>query len=279
MSERLIGIEIEFISKNSEVNGSAVARAITAAGIDCNFEGWNHNTRQQWKIVTDSSVKNANNQRGAELVSPPLKAADMKVQLEKVCKVLSQLGLTVNKTCGLHVHHDARDFSVDIFKRLYTMYIRFEDAIDTLMPESRRNDNNQYCRGFKGNQQYYFDQIRRCRTVGEIDSLFSNRYIKLNCQSFQRHGTIEFRQHSGTVEFTKIWNWVVLTQSMVINAIENNISIPKDATKMSQKWFDLKKVIKAYKWMGASDELQASIEFFNKRRQELAKEMKLELTA
>jgi hypothetical protein len=279
MSERLIGVEIEFINKNQAVNCNEVARAINAAGVGCAAEGYNHSTRSYWKVVTDASVKNKNNQPGGELVSPPLKAADMKAQLEVVCRVLSQLGITVNKTCGLHVHHDARDFQVDNFKKLYTMYIRFEDALDTLMPESRRNNNNSYCAGFKSQQQYYFDQIRRCTTVSQIDCLFSNRYVKLNCQSFQRHGTIEFRHHSGTVEFTKIWNWVVLTQGMVQTALNCSVSIPKNAEKMSQKWFDFKKVIKGYKWMGASDELQDAINFYNKRRQELAKEMNLELTA
>jgi hypothetical protein len=279
MSARLIGVEIEFIDRNGTVDCSAVARAVTAAGVRCNHEGYNHRLSRDWKVVTDASVKNKNGKPGGELVSPPLKSSELKDQLAKVCQALQSLGMAINMSCGLHVHHDASDFTVETFKRLYTTYIRFEDAFDTLMPASRRNNDNRYCKGFKSQQQYYFDQIRGCSTVRDIDMLFNDRYVKLNCQSYARHGTIEFRQHSGTVEFTKIWNWVILTQAIVENAVANNISIPRDCSRMSQKWFDLKKVIKAYKWMGADDNLQAAVEYFNKRRQELAKEMGLELTA
>ncbi len=30
----------------------------------------------------------------------------------------------------------------------------------------------------------------------------------MNAESFMRHGTVEFRQHAGTVEFNKISNWI-----------------------------------------------------------------------
>lgn len=279
MTNRLMGIEIEFINKTAAVDCNAVARAINAAGVNCYYAGYNHNTVQQWKVVTDSSVRNNNGQSGAELVSPPMTMEQFKAQLPIVCEVLKQLGMTANKTCGFHVHHDARDFQVDTFKKLYAMYIRFEDALDTLMPESRRGNNNNYCQGYKHNQQSLLDSIRRVRTVSDIVNLIGTRYVKLNLQSFQRHGTVEFRQHSGTTEADKMLNWMALTQEMVGVAMNETVSIPKDASKMSQKWFDFKKVIKGYRWMGASENLLNTIEYYNKRRQALAKELNLELTA
>lgn len=276
---RLMGIEIEFIKNGANVNATELAQAINMAGVSCFAEGYNHNRSNHWKIVSDASVRNNQGNHGAELVSPPLTATEMKAQLEIVCRVLNQMGMSVNKTCGIHIHHDARDFDINVFKNLYAMYIRFETALDTLLPESRRADNNQYCRGFHNNQASLFNSIRQARNVNDILNLFGSRYMKLNIQSYQRHGTVEFRQHSGSIDFTKIWNWAVLTSSMIQTAMTSNVSIPKDISKMSEKWFDFKKVIKGYKWMGASDELQATIEFYNKRRQELAKELHLELTA
>ena len=34
-------------------------------------------------------------------------------------------------------------------------------------------------------------------------------------QSYVRHNTIEFRQHSGTVEFEKIANWILFLHNLV----------------------------------------------------------------
>lgn len=42
-----------------------------------------------------------------------------------------------------------------------------------------------------------------------------NRYKKVNLKSYFRHGTVEFRQHSGTIEYTKISNWVLFLHSLV----------------------------------------------------------------
>jgi hypothetical protein len=38
-----------------------------------------------------------------------------------------------------------------------------------------------------------------------------SRYYKLNLSAINVHGTIEFRQHSGTVNAEKAVNWVKLT--------------------------------------------------------------------
>lgn len=266
----MIGIEVEF--KGTEAQRDMVASYMTQHGVECYVENYNHNTRRHWKIITDASAQ-------WELVSPPMAAEDAKHQIQVACEAFAAARAKIDKSCGLHVHHDASDFTVETFKRLYAMYVRFEDALDTLMPESRRDNNNRYCRGFKYNQQQTLDSLRNCHTVQDLMSTFSTRYIKLNCQSYQRHGTIEFRHHSGTVEFDRIWNWYVLTQTMVETAVSSKVTIPKQASKMSQKWFDFKKVIKGYAWMGASEELQGAIEFYNKRRQELAKAMGIELAA
>ena len=270
MTNRMIGIEVEF--KGTEAQRDMVASYMTQHGVPCFVERYNHNTRGHWKIVTDVSAQ-------WELVSPPMAGQEAKNQIKVACEALAAARAKIDKSCGLHIHHDASDFTVETFKRLYAMYVRFEDALDTLMPESRRDNNNRYCQGFKHIQQYILDSLRNCNTVTDILMIFSSRYIKLNCQSYQRHGTIEFRQHSGTVEFDKIWNWFVLTQTMVETAVSSKVTIPKQASKMSQKWFDFKKVIKGYTWMGATDELQGAIEFYNKRRKELAKKLGIELAA
>jgi len=78
-----------------------------------------------------------------------------------------------------------------------------------MMPKSRRN--NQYARNFTSAEM---------RTLRERLECTSNRYKVVNIQSFWRHGTIEFRQHSGTIETQKIINWIKITQRVMIRAKE-----------------------------------------------------------
>jgi Putative amidoligase enzyme. len=107
-NNRLWGVEIEFLDT---VNREDVARKMTEKGVLCYVEGYNHTTRGHWKVVTDASC-------GYELVSPPLKGEEGFRQLKIACEVLNELGAKVDKRCGLHVHHDANDFTVDTFKRV-----------------------------------------------------------------------------------------------------------------------------------------------------------------
>lgn len=44
---------------------------------------------------------------------------------------------------------------------------------------------------------------------------FGSRYYKLNLQSFQRHGTVEFRQHGASTNFLKIKNWILICARLV----------------------------------------------------------------
>jgi hypothetical protein len=42
--------------------------------------------------------------------------------------------------------------------------------------------------------------------------------MALNSHSYWRHGTIEFRLHSGTLDADKIINWLIITQKMILKA-------------------------------------------------------------
>ena len=41
------------------------------------------------------------------------------------------------KTCGLHVHHDAKRWTVNEWKNAYRLYARMELTIDEAIPKSR----------------------------------------------------------------------------------------------------------------------------------------------
>ena len=100
------GIEIEAYNCSM----SRLADELREAGIRVTVEGYNHTTRDHWKLVTDSSLHGNDT---FELVSPILAGEAGLKELEKVCWVLDLCNVKVNDSCGLHVHLDAADFNMN----------------------------------------------------------------------------------------------------------------------------------------------------------------------
>lgn len=212
--DRTFGVEMEIIHESE----SKIRAAIRNAGVECEIEGYNHDTRTHWKIVSDASVNG-----GFEVVSPVLKGRSGLDELEKVCNALVNAGARIRKCCGLHVHLGTDDFKTDIrvWKNLYKNYAALERTIDSFMPPSRRH--NQYCRS-----------MRVCDWNAKIESAANlrmledavtggSRYFKLNSQSYWRHKTVEFRQHSGSVEFEKVRNWILFCARFVEFSRRNTV--------------------------------------------------------
>lgn len=263
--ERTFGLELEFVGDPYDVRD-----VLRQFDIDCQYENYNHVTRDYWKIVSDSSC-------GYELVSPPLKGEKGIEEVKKVCEALKNANASVNKNTGFHVHHDASDFTVDVFKRLYCIYVRYENVIDSMMPNSRRGSNNWYCKSVCGicddiydafdRKQVTLQKIKSCKSIVDIERLFNTRYLKLNVQSYVKHGTIEFRQHSGTLDFQKILNWVILTQLMITKAKNSNV---KMSYFMGQDNFDsFVRMMNMVKSKGADKQVESVVKFYKKRIKDL----------
>ena len=201
---RKFGVEIEAHG----VSRARIALKLTEAGINVEVQGYNHNTANCWKLVTDGSVHGT---EAWELVSPILQGLEGLNELEQVCTVLEQNRVKINKSCGLHIHFDAQGMRTEQVKNLLVNYANFEEIIDSFLPQSRRANNNTYCRSVKG----FEERMASLTTISQMANLMSSRYYKINLQSYSRHQTVEFRQHSGTVEFEKISNWIKFLHNLV----------------------------------------------------------------
>ena len=201
---RKFGIEIEAYNCTRE----KLASELRAAGIDVAVEGYNHTTRNHWKLVTDSSLTGNNT---FELVSPVLEGEAGLKELEKVCWVLEYCDVKVNDSCGLHIHMDAADFDLQTWKNLALSYKHLERVIDSFMPQSRRQ--NYYCKGLSS---ISVADIQAAQNINDLRAAFgNNRYRKVNLEAYARHRTVEFRQHSGTTNFTKMENWVRFLNGLI----------------------------------------------------------------
>lgn len=242
--DRKFGIEIEMYN----VDRNRLVNELRAAGVPCYLEGYNHTTRGHWKIVSDGSITGTN---ALELVSPVLNGTEGLEQIEKVCQVLKRLNAYINKSCGLHVHFDAQNFDLRQWKNIYKNYAGFENQIDELMPQSRRGNTNYYCRSLNSinNLNVKIDNATSLRAISDVFS--NNRYFKINPTSYSRHNTIEFRQHSGSIEFSKISNWIVF--------LHNLVDYSKNHLATDHSWEALTTINQA-----------EVITFYHNRKQELA---------
>lgn len=210
---RNFGIEIEAYNCTRE----RLARELTAAGINVQVEGYNHTDHtDHWKLVTDSSLSGNNT---FELVSPILHGEQGLEELEKVCWVLDLCNAKVNDSCGLHVHMDAAEFDLSTWKNLILTYKRLEGVIDNFMPRSRRN--NRYCKTLTAISEA---AINRASNISDLRAAFShNRYHKVNLEAYARHRTVEFRQHGGSTNFTKMSAWIHFLSKMITFAKQGKV--------------------------------------------------------
>lgn len=205
-SNRQFGVEIEFYN----VRPSVLIQALREAGIECEYEGYNHQTRPHWKIVRDGSVTSRGTGEGSglEMVSPILRGSEGLAELAKVMDVMVSVGAKVNSSCGLHVHLDQANMTGNARRNFFLTYVNNQQLMDRLVSASRRAGRNSYTNSYRTSEiQSYAD---RCFD-GEAQG---NRYYNFNITSFGKYGTYEVRHHQGTLNARKAVNWVKLLLTM-----------------------------------------------------------------
>jgi len=262
---RRFGVEIEFLST---VTTERVLMSLRAAGIRVESSYYTHDTTPYWKIVTDGSC-------GLELVSPVLEGEAGIEEVRIAAAALEAAGAQVDRRCGLHVHFDARSMNLKAVKNLFKLWLKFEDVLDTFQPQSRRGNNNTYCRTnlesglkFEDVLDTFQPQSRRgnnntyCRTNlesgvsdsedhrGQCHRLFNRIDACKNmdemrtlysCRYRKLNIQSYFRHHSGTTCPEKITNWVRLMARM-FDAAESAAAVrnrPEDTGigMGRMKWF------------------------------------------
>jgi hypothetical protein len=256
------GIEIEC---RTPVSFDALAAAIRAKGIAVQAFGYaTHQMTSGWKIVTDASLGSG----GAEIVSPILKGEQGIADLMKVAEALAETGCTVDRSCGLHVHVGARGASTAQLRNVAKMFIKYEAQFDAIVAPSRRGSANRYCQSNVGvvrgsTLAEKFATIDRATTMQQVATAVNGgfeqaqysryRYMKCNFQSLATHGTVEFRQHQGSVDGVKMAAWVRLVTGFVATAMSVRSVAP-----VAGEFADLTKKVD-----------RPTAEFFSNRRAQL----------
>jgi hypothetical protein len=260
MTQRTFGCEIELVGLSIE----EAARALRAAGIttfdtetnsfdgiyrsyqsdnggcDCSScradrnEPEDPRTATAWKVTYDGSVNN-----GCEVVSPILSGDQGLDSVRKVVRTLKAAGARVENSCGFHVHVNAQDLQGPELINAVQRYAQYEGQIDAFMAPRRRENRSEWC---KSTIELATDLGNRMDFLAaeHVANHPRSRYYKLNVAAYVKHGTLEFRQHAGTLDLNKIINWIIFCVQFVEDS-----KLPKSYISNYQSFAEEKKLTKA----------------------------------
>ena len=138
--------------------------------------------------IHDGSIRAPQGMIAAEVVCL-LNRDEMEPRLFRLCAILGKVGFSVNKSCGLHVHLDARHLSFDEVCGRAKIVNKWLAALKELVPPSRRD--NSYCA---------FGISR------------TERYRAVNVCAHSKQKTLEIRLHSSTANYQKVLAWIRLCE-------------------------------------------------------------------
>tara|TARA_R110000787_G_scaffold114837_4_gene224674 strand:+ start:2816 stop:3742 length:927 start_codon:yes stop_codon:yes gene_type:complete len=219
-NSRKFGVEIEFPTQGAGLYPTAaetnrVVNNLLDAGVPAHSASYGQHLRTVapvgWEVTMDGTV-------GFEIVSPPIKGQAAKEQIEAVCRVLNEMGYKPSLAGGLHVHHGAEDLNAKQLKSVAMTYANHQTLINQFVAKSRRT-GNQWCKLINYTSTANYNEAELDCEPRSNGYTSWDKYQTVNLNAYVLHGTIEFRQHQGTINAAKIWNWVVFTQMFVERAL------------------------------------------------------------
>jgi len=188
-------------------------------------ENYNHtDNRRYYKLVSDASISGND---PVECVTPILNGSNTGFNsLKKACNVLNEVGAKVNKSTGLHIHVGGQ-ITQQQYCNTFVNYFYLECVIDSFMAASRRDAFYASAMGSTHRRLVNITQLLDANTCNDVQRAFHfDRYYKINCMSYNRHRTIEFRQHSGTTNYEKIAMWARFCIKLVDWSATHRLSAP-----------------------------------------------------
>lgn len=143
---------------------------------------------------------------------------EMPAILEKLSIFLKEGKFRANYSCGLHVHLDMRNRDVDT---CYNKLLKFQDVLFGMVRTHRWD--NKYC-------QWSSAEYR------------GQRFSAINRTAYAKHKTLEVRLHHGSVDMTKVKNWI----NLLLKAINSKAMLAVESKADVLKWAENDKKLRAY---------------------------------
>jgi hypothetical protein len=183
-----------------------------------------------------------------EIVLPPMaKGTFLRNQLAIIQTALESINAVITDKCGGHVHfgiewldtnlQSTEDFNLaqishvrnnnngfyasnkkdpmpfELMKNVGYRYGLNQQLINGILPNSRTN--NTYCKPI--DRQINSRDWKNATDIRTLDRIIGGKFYSVNysnASATSSRKTIEFRQHSGSIEATKICNWIELLHNL-----------------------------------------------------------------
>lgn len=126
-------------------------------------------------------------------------------QFKAILKTIAYCGNNgiVDNTCGLHVHVQVSHLKEEQIVNVICLYDLLEDELYNMWPG---REQKTHCLKRKTNDL-------KTRKLEDLEK--ADRYYGLNIESFQKHGTLEFRLAAGTLNAKTVFHWAILVHDLV----------------------------------------------------------------
>lgn len=171
-----------------------------------------------WQAVYDGSVPS-----GCEVKPSILRGEAGLADAMAVMAALKAAGARIDRSAGLHVHVGTDGMSSAQIERVIAWSVRAQPLMNWLVAPDRRA--NTYCRPMTPALARTARDLlhRRTLVAGHYDQ---RRYVALNLCAYQFHGTLEFRQHEGTLSGARLSTWVRFIVGIMTAARAGTLRVP-----------------------------------------------------
>jgi hypothetical protein len=195
-------------------------------------------TSPDWLLTEDASIKPTDNTLGKELVSPIL-TKDNAQRLHSVTCLIQGLGGRADLPCALHIHAGIQntfheDVQIHVLKQVMINYMAIEGMLSELKSD--------LVSSYEGALELRRDLVPWAEQVLKYDdkdfilekfNFFGRRKNKINTDPLGILGTIEFREHPGSVSPKEVFLWLKFVNGLFkiscdMLAKHNQATFPKE---------------------------------------------------
>jgi putative amidoligase enzyme len=155
---------------------------------------------------------------GVEVKSPVLFGQPGFDELKQVVTLLNSNNFYVENDCGLHVHLDAPEFVEDTKLAIKTAksWMKNQSLINNMVADHRIGGS--YC------EAWYEAELEELEEYVENDwGLDGTLRGAINFGSLTYHGTVEIRQHEGTLNYEEIESWIKFCQAFIDSMVGKEV--------------------------------------------------------
>lgn len=206
MSNRAFGVEIECyapVGCDDEYEGAC-------NGVDFSYELLVDHGYHSWAnlVSADDSLYDG---YGAEIKSPILVGEPGFTELRNVMGLLRSNDYYVDDSCGLHVHLNCPEWENNpkLIIKTVRSWMKNQELISNMVDPSRHN--NDYC------PVWYEDDFNSLKEDIEKNWFYIGDTLRgsINVGALSAHGSIEIRQHEGTLNYEDASSWIKFCQAFI----------------------------------------------------------------